>query len=246
MHDDRRFPDRRDDERRAIDRSTHAQIKALLARLITIQEDERRRISRDIHDQLGQQLTALRMNLEVFRLQCDLDPARLQQLARTQYLAEELDRSIDFLTWQLRPAALEHLGLPDAVRQLVVTWSERLELDVRFTTTLEAGHRLRRDVEDNLFRIAQEALHNVLKHAEPVRVSVSLVHDEEFVSLIVRDEGRGFDYEKAHAESDVTQSLGLTSMRERAALLGGDFALESERGVGTSIVVRVPYVAMDT
>ena len=182
------------------------------------------------------------MNLEVFRLQCNLDPIRLKQLARTQYLAEELDRSIDFLTWQLRPAALELLGLSDALRQLTTTWSERLQLDVRFTTTLEDGDRLPREVEDNLFRIAQEALHNVMKHAEPSRVSVSLGHAVDFVSLAIEDEGRGFDRDKAYAQADETHSLGLTSMRERAALIGGTLVVESQEGVGTSIVVRVPAV----
>ena len=227
------------DDRR---RSTDGEIKGLLRRLITAQEDERRRISRDIHDQLGQQLTALRMNLEVFALQGDLDPARLEQLARTQELAEELDRSIDFLTLQLRPAALEHFGLPDALRQLASTWSTRLELPVDFQTNLADGDRLQRDVEENLFRIAQEALHNVLKHAEPVRVSLSLLDEQNVVSLVVQDEGRGFKCEQGTTSSDVVQSLGLTNMRERAALMGGAFTVDSEPGIGTSVVVRVPRV----
>jgi signal transduction histidine kinase len=215
-------------------------IKALLRRLVTAQEDERRRIARDIHDDLGQQLTALRMNLEAFRLRWNLDDARLTQLARTQYLAEELDRSIDFLTLQLRPPTVEHRGLPDAFRELTSTWSERLELDVRFHTNLPDGLWLERDAEDNLFRIAQEALHNVLKHAEPLRVSVSLIHDQDCVSLVVEDEGRGFDYAKAKSRSDEMHGFGLISMRERAALIGGTFGVESQLGVGTSIVVRVP------
>jgi signal transduction histidine kinase len=245
MDDQQRAPDRRKgDRRRRADKSTDEHIQALLRRVITAQEDERRRISRDIHDHLGQQLTALRMNLEVFRLQCGLDASRLKQLARTQYLAEELDRSIDFLTWQLRPAALELLGLPGALRQLTSTWSERLQLEVCFQSTLKDGHRFERDVEDNLFRIAQEALHNVLKHAEPRRVSVSLSHDTEFVSLSVEDEGCGFDYEKTSAQSDDTHGLGLTSMRERAALIGGTLVVDSEPGIGTSVVVRIPFAVV--
>lgn len=232
----RRLPGRRIEDRA---QSSDEQIKALLNRLITVQEDERRRISRDLHDHLGQQLTALRMNLEVFRLQSDLDPARLTQLSRTQYLADELDRSIDFLIWQLRPAALEDLGLRDALRELTATWSERLGLEVRFQTTFTDSLRLQREVEDNLFRIAQEALHNVLKHAEPVRVTVSLVGDQDFVELIVEDEGRGFDYDHADAPDEM-RSLGLTNMRERATMIGGEFTVASELGVGTSVVVRVP------
>jgi signal transduction histidine kinase len=217
--------------------STKEQIKALLRRLISIQEDERRRISRDLHDQLGQQLTALRMNLEVFRLQCDLDPPRLKQLERTQRLAEELDQSIDFLTWQLRPAALDDLGLPEALVQLTANWSERLGLDIQFHSTLRPDCRLGREVEENLYRITQEALHNVFKHADPARVSVSLMQQLDDVSLIIEDDGRGFEYHANHSQS--VHSLGLISMRERAALIAGEFAVETGVGIGTSIIVRV-------
>jgi len=246
LHDDHRHPDRRvGHRRRSTDRSTDEQIRALLNRLITVREDERRRISRDIHDHLGQQLTALRMNLEVFRLQSDLDPARLKQLARTQHLAEELDRSIDFLISQLRPAALEHFGLPDALRQLTATWSERHGVDVCFHTIMDDGDRLHRDVEENLFRIAQEALHNIWKHAEAMRVSVSLLHDDGFVSLVIDDNGHGFDYEHATMHADEKNCFGLTGMRERAALIGGTFTIESVPGAGTSVMVRVPDSAGD-
>src|SRR5262249_39804625 len=106
-------------------RAGEAQIKALFSRLVAAQEDERRRIARDIHDQMGQQMTALRMNLETWRLKSHGDPALLEQADRTQQLAEDLDQRIDFLTWQLRPATLDQSGLPAALRHLVTGWSER-------------------------------------------------------------------------------------------------------------------------
>jgi signal transduction histidine kinase len=221
-------------------RTRDTQIKALFQRLVTVQEDERRRISRDLHDHLGQQLTALRMNLEVFRLQCDLDPARLKQLERTQQLAEDLDKSIDFLTWQLRPAALEHLGLAAAITELVDKWSERFSVEARFDTSGLDGVRLHRDIEENLYRIAQEALNNVAKHAKPTRVNVMLEHRDGCVTLVVEDNGCGFDLGSSAPPQNEACHLGLIGMRERAALIGGELKVETAPDRGTSVHVRVP------
>jgi signal transduction histidine kinase len=220
--------------------STDAQIKALLRRLLSVQEEERRRISRDLHDQLGQQLTALRMNLEVFRLQCGLDDARLKQLERTQHLAEELDRSIDFLTWHLRPASLDHFGLPQALRELSSNWSERLGFAIQFESTLADGYRFPREVEENLYRIAQEALHNIVKHANAARVSVLLFQQDGQVYLIVEDDGCGF-HENGTARSDGSHRLGLVGMRERAMLIDARFAVETEPGRGTIITIQIDF-----
>jgi signal transduction histidine kinase len=219
------------------ERSTAGETKTLLKRLLTVQEDERRRISRDLHDQLGQQLTALRMNLEVFRLQSGLDPSRLKQLERTENLAEELDRSIDFLIWQLRPGSLDH-GLPDALRDLTATWSERLGFKIDNHSTLTAECRLQRQVEENLYRIAQEALNNIGKHAHSTHVSVSLLQQGKHVSLTVEDDGCGFG-DIAASRSDGSHHLGLIGMRERTTLIGGEFAVETGVGLGTAIIVRV-------
>lgn len=214
------------------------QIKSLLRRLLSAQEEERRRISRDLHDHLGQQLTALRMNLEVFRLQSDLDPARLKQLERTQHLAEELDRSLDFLTWQLRPPSLDRLGLADALMRLTENWSERLGLSIHFRSTPEHGWRVRREVEENVYRIAQEALHNIAKHAGARHVNVSLDYQDNVLSLAVEDDGCGFDETAVHDEN-ANHPLGLIGMEERAAFIDGYFTVKSKRGEGTLIIVRV-------
>ena len=215
--------------------ATEAQIKALFHRLISIQEDERRRIARDLHDQLGQQLTALRMNLEVFRLQNQADSAVLQQLERTQRLAEDIDRTIDFLTWQLRPEPLEHLGLAAALNQLVRVWSDRFAIEGAFQKTGDA--RLPSEIEENLYRIAQEALHNVVKHAEATRTSVLLEIETTRVTMTVEDNGCGFT---SADNGDGRDQLGLVSMRERAELVGGKLEIDSSPDHGTTVVVRVP------
>src|SRR5688572_22765875 len=129
-----------------------AHTRTLFRRLVSVQEDERRRIARDLHDDLGQHLTALRMNLEVFRLQCNLDPARLAQLERTQQLADGLDKRVDFLIWGLWPPVLEHRGLVPALMEFVKGWSDRFEVSAHFHSTLD-DVRLDRDVENNLYRV---------------------------------------------------------------------------------------------
>jgi signal transduction histidine kinase len=219
-------------------RQRTSEINALLKRLIAAQEEERRRIARDIHDQLGQPMTALRMNLEALRAKANGD-AGAGHMERADRLAEELDQSIDFLTGHLWPAALDHLGLPSALRNLVTGWSERFGVAAGFDVTGAEEPRLPRDVEANLYRVVQEALHNVTKHAQATIVTVLLVrHDHETV-LVVEDNGRGFD-PAATRERSGNRGLGLVSMRERATLAGGRFEIESRTAGGTSIFVRVP------
>jgi signal transduction histidine kinase len=221
-------------------RAAEAQNKRLFERLISVQEEERRRIARDIHDQLGQQMTALRMNLAAARSWADGDPARVVQAQRTQQLAEDLDRSIDFLTWDLRPAALDHLGLAAALQQLVTGWSERFGVVAEFESPGVDGVRLPRDVEANLYRLAQEALHNIAKHAAATHVTVVLeMRTDRQVVLIVEDNGHGFTPGEVTANTRVAQ-LGLIGMRERALLLGGGLEIDSAPGRGTTIFVRVP------
>jgi signal transduction histidine kinase len=217
------------------------QLKSLFRRLVSVQEDERRRIARDLHDHLGQQLTALRLNLEAFRLQCGLDEAQINQLERTQRLADDLDRSIDFLTWQLRPPTLEDLGLAAALKELAGSWSGRGSLEAQFHSIGMDGVRLNREVEENLYRIAQEALNNVVKHAGAHQANVVLTRSEQRLSLLIEDDGCGFDHRHIGTSDDQSRRhLGLLSMRERAGLIDGELSVDSELQRGTTILIRVP------
>ena len=226
-------------------RSAEQQIKALFTRLVTIQEEERRRIARDIHDHVGQQLTALRINLATLANQAADQPAIAEQTERLQQLAAELDRSIDFLTWQLRPAALDHLGLAAALQDLAAGWSQRFGIAVQFDCYGVDGLRLPPDAETHLYRITQEALHNIAKHAGASNVSVSLVRSDGQIVLAVEDDGNGFEVEAVLARH-TGRRLGLLSMRERATLIGGVCEIESALQRGTSIVVRVPITDSGT
>ncbi|MFN7914815.1 MAG: PAS domain S-box protein [Vicinamibacterales bacterium] len=212
-----------------------AQIKALFRRLVSVQEEERRRIARDIHDQLGQTLTALRLQLEVLRNDPALPPALVPAVERTQRTGAEIDSSLDFLTWQLRPTALDHLGLPAALDSLVKGWTARFGVAAEYAWTGTELPRLAREVETNLYLIAQEALHNVYKHAGASTVTVLLQHVGDSLQLTVEDDGRGFDQTAA----GMPEHLGLVSMRERTALIGGALQIESS-AQGTTVLVRVP------
>ena len=219
-------------------RERTVEINELVTRLIDAHEEERRRIAQDIHDQVGQQMTALRMNLEALQTHAAGRPALMEQAERTQRIAEALDQSIDFLTWQLRPAALDHLGLPAALQNLVREWSARFAIAAEFVPD-GGDERLPRHVEANLYRIVQEALLNIAKHADATHVVVTLSNRPGQLTLVIEDNGRGFHPRSTSAERGQA-GLGLVGMRERAALLGGRLEVDSAPDHGTSICVSVP------
>jgi PAS domain S-box-containing protein len=228
-------------------RAAEAQVKALFRRLVTVQEEERRRIARDLHDQLGQPMTVLRMELDALASR-SADPSSItSQAARMRGIAEELDRNIDFLTWDLRPAALDHLGLAAALAKLVNSWSERFGIAAEFGASWPERCRLPPEVEANLYRLTQEGLHNIAKHAAARHVSVLLERRTDQAVLIIEDDGCGFVVDDVSTEP-ARGGLGLVSMRERATLVGGEFHIESVPGIGTSIYVRIAMIreAQDT
>lgn len=222
------------DQRQAAD----AQIKALLKQMVTIQEEERRRVARDIHDQLGQQITALRLNLQALELPGVLSAPLAEPIGRVRQLADELDQTVDLLAWTLRPATLDHLGLSDALANLTAGWSERFGINATYHGGSDDAHaRLAPDIETNLYRITQEALHNIYKHANASHARVTFEHSDGIAALVVEDDGRGFD---AHTHEPVVMTrLGLVNMRERAALAGGQLNIASREGHGTVVSVRI-------
>ena len=224
--------------------SAEERIKSLFTKLVSVQEEERRRIAREVHDQLGQQMTALRISLERLRLQSSGDQLLAVEAERTAGLARELDDSIDFLTWSLRPASLDHLGLSAAIETLVRGWSERFGIRAEYHARDSQGVRLEPAVEINIYRIVQEALHNVFKHARARSVAVMLERKDTEVHVVIEDDGRGFDVESV--TSGTSSGLGLVSMRERLDLLGGTLQIESGPEHGTTLYLRVPVEPADS
>jgi PAS domain S-box-containing protein len=209
--------------------------------LIITQEEERRRIARDLHDHLGQQLTALRLSLAVSKERAGDDETLRQHLAKAESSATQLDADIEFLAWELRPSQLEK-GLVTAIDTYVREWSNhfRVAIDIH-TSRIDEDH-LPPQGALSLYRIAQEALNNVAKHAQATRVAVILEQRDERIVLVIEDDGRGFDVQRKNVESQ-EQRLGLAGMRERAALVSGTTEVESVPGKGTTVIVQIPWRA---
>ena len=238
----------------------------LLRELVTAQETERARIARDLHDELGQQVTSLRLHLA--QIERNLSPesrsAAHAALSSLDHEAAKIDDQISFLAWKIRPTTIEEMGLAKALSGYVREWSRNFEVAAEFRESRnKPRRRLLPEIETTIYRIAQESLNNIAKYAQAHNVDVLLTTTEKEVSLIVEDDGRGFDAEtttgprlRSHdADADVlskstngresassvgTGGLGIRGMYERAALLGGSLQVESTPDQGTTIYVRIP------
>ena len=210
------------------------------------QEEERKRIARELHDQIGQALTSLLLGLGGLEAEADGSRGLMVTRARLQDLraivADTLDGVRD-LAVGLRPSVLDDLGLVPALRRVVRTINARHALTIDFQTLGSEGVRLPPAVETALYRIVQEALTNVVQHANASRVSLLLEVRAGAVALIVEDDGQGFEVERLERDPVDRQSLGLYGMRERAEQLGGRLTIESAPGVGTTVFVEVPVGA---
>jgi PAS domain S-box-containing protein len=217
--------------------TSNQELQAVARRLFTLQEEERRAISRDLHDDIGQSITAIKMSAHA-ALEEDSDAAqRLADLAEIIAIADTTLDKLRNLSTLLRPPQLDALGLEAALRGHagMRLRNSAIGLDLQIQAL---PRRPAPEIEQACFRIAQEALTNVLRHASAHRVQLSLQHDahaEELV-LSVRDDGHGFNPQAA-------RGLGLVMMRERAQTAGGRLAIESSPDVGTRILLHLPYTA---
>jgi signal transduction histidine kinase len=213
----------------------------VLRRLSEAEETERGRISRELHDRLGQDLTALKLGLENLRQQGSVAKAVGGKLAKLERMAEGLMHDIHRLAWELRPSVLDDMGLDRALKRFSEDWSQNTGVAVDFHTGGDlATRRLPHEFETVLYRIAQEALTNVARHAHASRVSVLLERRPGYASLIVEDDGRGFESEGTTESPAATGRLGLLGMQERARLAGGSLTVESAPGGGTTVFARLP------
>jgi two-component system, chemotaxis family, CheB/CheR fusion protein len=210
--------------------------KDMLSQLVTTQEDERRRIAREIHDHIGQQLTVLRLKLEQTKKMCD-DDKICAELDTLEEITTRLDSEVDFLAWELRPASLDDLGLRVSLENFVREWSRHTGIDSDFHTAGLSRTRLDFEIETNLYRIAQEALNNTYKHSKAKSASVLLEKRKNEISLIIEDDGVGFDPKD---KRNRTKGIGLIGMTERAKICGGTLEIESKKDKGTTVFARIP------
>ena len=204
-----------------------------LRRVVDAEELERARLARELHDETGQALTSILLGLKHLDDVIETDVARDATAALRELVVTTL-QDVRRLAVELRPSALDDFGLVAAIERLAGTLAEQSELVVDLEARL-GDQRLPAEAETALYRIVQEALTNVVKHASARRVSITLVRKEGFAVVVVEDDGQGFEREETRAGS-----LGFVGMRERVELVGGRLTVESARDAGTTIVAEVP------
>ena len=217
-------------------RESEDRLQILSRRVVDVQEEERRRLARELHDEIGQVLTAIGMNLQaIMAAGVQADPRRLEECLA---IVDRAFLQVRDLALDLRPPMLDDLGLAAALRWLVDRQAQRDGLIVHIVAESKEP-ALPLELATACYRIAQEALTNVTRHAGARQVWVELQQGEDEVRLVVRDEGVGFDPEEARRPARGS-GLGLLGMEERVRLLGGRIAIESAPGQGTAIRVRFP------
>jgi signal transduction histidine kinase len=182
----------------------------------------------------------LRLKIASLRELVVHDEELKERTNRLQEIGEMLDAEVSFLAWELRPSAVEELGLVDAIGTFAREWSRHYGIPAEFHSTGMASLELDSEADTHLYRIAQEALNNIVKHANAKRVNILVERTGDEVILIVEDDGRGFERTDAKRTKKTSKGLGLTGMQERASLIGGKLEIESVQGTGTTIFARIP------
>jgi signal transduction histidine kinase len=223
-------------------RRTQGQLRRLAHQVLAVQEEERRRISRELHDEIGQTLTAINVKLATLRKQATLNAKAFSNtVSSTQKLVEKSMHAVHRFARDLRPPLLDDLGLIPALHTHLEEFTKRTGLPVRFTA-FAGVEQLALDKRAVLFRVAQEAFSNVARHAEASRVSLAIKQNKDLVQMEIHDNGKAFDVTRRMGARRSTR-LGLLGMRERVEMAGGNFEIESEPRIGTTVRATIPFFA---
>ncbi len=219
-------------------RAGHERLQSLSHRLVEVQESERRYISRELHDGTSQALTSIVFGLRLLEQAEDRSENIKPRIAELKEITARVLENLHRLAVNLRPVSLDHLGLIPALEQLIKDMGGHYNKNIRFKQLgFNQGERLPEELATPLYRIAQEALTNAVRHANASMINLILEQRDDHVVVIVEDNGVGFD-------ADVIQKsghLGLLGMQERAQMILGNLQIESQPGQGTTIVVEIPY-----
>jgi len=217
-------------------RASSERLQGLSHRLVEVQENERRYIATELHDEAGQALTTLMVGLQLIEKKSEQPEAVRSEVTEMGHVLDTVIDNLHRLAMDLRPASLDYLGLEAALRQHIETLSQKLGLEIQFAMT-GIRKRLPANIEIAFYRIVQEALNNVARHARASRVDVLITRREDCLALIVEDDGVGF----VPTEATKNNRMGLNGMRERAEMLDGKLVIESLPGKGSTVLVEVPY-----
>ena len=220
------------------------QSRKLAHKFIQAQEEERKQISRDLHDQVAQTLASINVRLAMLKEMSIQDSRSFRlKIGQTQKMVEHSVRIVHLFARKLRPAMLDDLGLTASLRSLFEEITNREQLDIQFSA-YQGVESLSNQHQTVLYRVVQESLTNVIRHAQAHTVRISLTHDADAIHLEVVDDGKSFQVE-SFLSSDRGKRLGLLGMRERVEMIGGQFYVISIRGKGTSIKVDIPNAISD-
>jgi signal transduction histidine kinase len=218
-----------------------AGMQSYVAAITHSQEDERKRIARELHDDTVQSLIALGRRLELLEQSLENPIEAAKQLYQLQQMVAQTVAEVRQFSRDLRPLLLEDVGLQAAMRQMLREMERRDAVETTFTIEGDFAHsQMDDELEVAVYRIAQEALNNIHKHAHATRVDVTLHFEHQGIRLVVQDDGQGFPLAET-AELARRGSFGLMGIRERAKLFGGTFRIESEPGKGTCVTIFLPY-----
>jgi signal transduction histidine kinase len=220
-------------------RETHAQLQALSRQLMHLHEQERRQLAHDLHDEVGQALTALKMNLQTMQRVADTSTVQ-NSLSDSFSILDTLLARVRDLSLDLRPSLLDHLGLIPAIRWYAIRQAERAGLQAHVDAD-SLPQDLPADMAVVCFRIVQEAVTNVLRHAKATQLDVVLRTTDFGFDLIIKDNGVGFRVSESMTEVEGRWAIGLVGMRERARALAGHIRIHSAPGRGTEVFAHIPW-----
>jgi signal transduction histidine kinase len=224
-------------QREATLRDSQAELRTLTTRLINAQDQERKRISRDLHDDINQRLALLAIDLEMLEKELPASSGKLQKkLEMIRTSVTDLSGDLRGLAYQLHSTVQDDLGLPIALQRYAADYSRRTGIKC-LVALMDVPKTLPKGVGSALFKITQECLGNVLKHAKAKEVLITLAGGDRSLRLSVRDDGVGFVPDSPDVR---TKGMGFISMRERVLMLGGEFLIESQSGQGAVVIVMVP------
>ena len=217
------------------------EMRAFVRSLIEAHEAERRRVSIELHDQVGQILTAVKMNLHALRKTCSNTPEILASIEENLNVINEAVEQVKDLSVDLRPLLLDDFGLVVAVRWYLDRQAKNSGVAVEFVSlSLKDDDRFPAALETACFRILQEGVTNIIRHAGAKRISVRLERTGDELMLVIGDDGVGFDPEAVRAAETASATWGLTGMEERAQALGGTLTIDSAPSLGTQICAIFP------
>jgi len=210
----------------------------LLNKVIVAQEEERKRIARELHDETSQSLTYILLELSLLENKDEIE--RNQSITKIRSLIKQTLKDIHDMIWQLRPTVLDKFGLFVAIEKYIKEYRNKYSIDVDLYINGENHNLLTSEIEITIYRIVQEALTNIVRYAKAENVSVIIDQIDGFLSVVVEDDGVGFDVRQLFKKDPAKDNLGLYGMQERVSIIGGTLKIESDIGKGTVIYVKVP------